>query len=622
VAEDNNKPHFDENVLGRLLEAAYVVQEHNRKRRPSTRPRVDDAESKRESLSEVTETRNSRPSELPGAEPSSAVEQIAAAHASTSSAPSKDRYTATLAQIVAIQRQMQLQHLEGDDSLALIAVRAADLVKAGGAAICILDGDKIRYRVTCGQMAPALSPEVPKDEALCWPCLQTSEAFSCENAASELLVDEKECSRRGIQSMIAVPVFHGGVVVGGLELYYASPSGFTEQDVQMAQLMTGLITESLAREEERTWKKSLASERAVMLEALEKLKPNLAALVDASAAQESAVKTAATPSRPASLCAKCGHQLLDGEQFCGKCGTARGSDTVGHETLDLQSKVASLWQIQQSAGQNTAQPSNGVAEQPEPAPGFDDAQFEKMLSESLAQEMPELFQAVGSATGNPTAEMEAASRAEDATAGNQHSLDSLTPQSSSDEPALSDSGEEEHGESEELEEEETDESQSTSLAKTQRTPDWSSAANAREFLEQVAAHRSNGVMRFLQARRGDLYLAFAVILVVIVIRWGIWANRPARSTSAPNAAAHAQKAAPDADLPWFDRALINLGLAEAPPPVESKGDPKTPVWVDLRTGLYYCPGTDLYGKTPKGKFETQRSAQLDEFQPAARKACD
>jgi len=63
-------------------------------------------------------------------------------------------------------------------------------------------------------------------------------------------------------------------------------------------------------------------------------------------------------------------------------------------------------------------------------------------------------------------------------------------------------------------------------------------------------------------------------------------------------------------------------LAEAPEPPEYKGNPQTQVWVDLHTALYYCPGTDLYGKTPKGKFTTQRDAQLDQFEPAYEKACD
>jgi hypothetical protein len=82
-----------------------------------------------------------------------------------------------------------------------------------------------------------------------------------------------------------------------------------------------------------------------------------------------------------------------------------------------------------------------------------------------------------------------------------------------------------------------------------------------------------------------------------------------------------KKPAADADLSAFDRMLIRLGLAEAPEPVEDRGNPATQVWVDQRTALYYCPGADLYGKTPKGKYTSQREAQLDQFEPAYRKTC-
>ena len=84
----------------------------------------------------------------------------------------------------------------------------------------------------------------------------------------------------------------------------------------------------------------------------------------------------------------------------------------------------------------------------------------------------------------------------------------------------------------------------------------------------------------------------------------------------------AKQPAPDADLSAFDKLLIGLGIAEAPEAPEYKGNPDTQVWVDLQTALYYCPGSDLYGKTPRGKLTSQRDARLDQFEPAYRKACD
>ena len=94
------------------------------------------------------------------------------------------------------------------------------------------------------------------------------------------------------------------------------------------------------------------------------------------------------------------------------------------------------------------------------------------------------------------------------------------------------------------------------------------------------------------------------------------------ATGGPAATAGHRRSAPDSDLSMLDKMLIGLGLAEAPDPPEQRGNPETKVWVDTHTALYYCPGTDLYGKTPQGKYTTQRDAQLDQFEPAYRKACN
>jgi hypothetical protein len=67
---------------------------------------------------------------------------------------------------------------------------------------------------------------------------------------------------------------------------------------------------------------------------------------------------------------------------------------------------------------------------------------------------------------------------------------------------------------------------------------------------------------------------------------------------------------------------VELGLAVPPPSPAYRGNPDTRVWEDERTALYYCPGSDLYGKTERGKFATQREAQQDQFEPTFRRPCD
>jgi GAF domain-containing protein/ribosomal protein L37E len=588
VSEEKDKPVLDEQTLAKLLEAAYVLQEHNRE----VQEMELDLSLKRDQI-ETEEL--SVPSSHQGAPQTHETESTANAD-----------YTFTLAKIVETQHQIQIRHLQSGSAMSLVAERLTQIARANGAGIGTLDGKSFHYRAAAGLLTLPAGTNVPMEKALCVACLRTGQVVRCADVNCEFLLDTEECHRRGIRSLIAVPVFHDGEVVGGLELYYSTAQAFTEQDVHTCQLMAGLVTEALARDEEVTWKKSLATERAVMMEALEKLKPNLAALIDRPAAKDPGVKAGSgstATSATTFACRKCGHKLVGEEQFCGNCGTPRSSD---YEPPSMQSKVASLWHMQEAMKNSSpAEPAESRPLHLESRAKHDHAPGGNSLADSLEEQMPELFEAHEPPVGNTTKStgLDKASISAEFEESVFSDLE-IPPKTSADE--------------------EVEAPQSTALTKSEHTAAWSSAASARNFLEQLALEKRPGALtRFWNSRRGDIYLAIAVLLVVVVIRWGIWSNHSVSATGTPTTAATAHpKPAPDADLSMFDRMLISLGLAEAPPEPENRGNPETQVWVDLHTGLYYCPGTDLYGKTPKGKYTLQRDAQLDQFEPAYRKTCD
>jgi hypothetical protein len=111
--------------------------------------------------------------------------------------------------------------------------------------------------------------------------------------------------------------------------------------------------------------------------------------------------------------------------------------------------------------------------------------------------------------------------------------------------------------------------------------------------------------QLLNRRRADLYLGIAVLVAVVAVLWP--------TPSAP------QKPRLE---PW-QRVLVTLGIAEAPPPaIHYRGDPNIEVWVDPHTALYYCPGDEPYGKAADGRLTSQRDAQADQFEPANRAACN
>jgi hypothetical protein len=646
VSESKKKPVLDEQALGKLLEAAFVLQQHNREMQElelGLELKRDQAEA---------EDRGASPSLVSSRPSSISSESLASESAAESEPTAPADYTVTLAKIVETQHQIQVRHLELQPALELVVARVVEFAHGCGSAIAVADGRAVRYQAVAGEKTPPTNAAVPMEKSLSRPCLRTSQVFRCADINPEFLVDTEECRRRGIQSLIAVPIFHDGEVVGGLELYYADAHAFTDQDVHTCQLMAGLVTEALgreevreeaqekAREEEAARKKSLADERAAVLEALEKLQPNLEALVNqaavnqAAAAESAPTTSASDTTASSSLCRRCGREVTPTEQFCGHCGLSR---TAAYEPPSMQTKLASLWYMQEEKEKGKKKkgtPPAGEVEKrsPEPERAQEPAPIDAAAGKESAADVAD--------AGIPDAELLPKLAAKHFPEG--HSPEHLSPEHLSDEHQAAElqAAETQAGETEAAKTHGADSAEEESScdvaagvvaadvpagvpATIAHPPDWSSAASARDFLEPLAPDtRAAALARFWNTRRGDIYLAIAVILVACVIRWGIWSSHSASGAAAPNAAAASRKPDPEADLSFFDRMLISLGLADPPEVPEDKGNPSTQVWVDLHTALYYCPGADLYGKTSTGKFTTQREAQLDQFEPAYRKTCN
>jgi len=557
VTDPKDKPVLDQQTFEKLLEAGYVLQEQNRQLRELEARMESHSERLREQeAAEQALRRRSRP------------------EAEESSRSDSD-YTFTLAEIVEAQRQIQVRHLDLDKAMGVIAEKVARIAGATGAAIGILDGKIVRYRAGAGAPALPLGSEVPLSGALCAASIRTGQVIRSEDVNTEVVFDPEPCLQRGILSLVAVPIYHDGDIVGALELYFDKIRGYAEQDIHTCQLMAGLVTEAIGRDAGSELEKTMAM---AMRAAIEKLQPNLEATdEDRSAATAHLARAAKHP------CWKCGTNLVTEEQFCGTCGAPRISDA---EASSMQSKLASAWNRQHPGEENfEVAPPNGSS-----------------LAAHLQESETDLFSELERFDG--------LSARASAPGANQDAAVSLSSESQFDEDE--DSG---------------GVHPSTAIANPQQQElVWSSAAKARDFLQSVSGtHPPGALIRFWRSRRGDFYLAVAVILVMVVIRWGIWSDHSVGATGGGAVSTNANRrkpAAPDADLSAFDKLLIAMGLAEPPETPDYKGNPDTQVWIDLRTALYYCPGSDLYAKTPKGRLSSQRDAQLDQFEPADRKPCD
>jgi putative methionine-R-sulfoxide reductase with GAF domain len=586
VSDQKNKPVLDEQTFGKLLESAFVLQEHYRK--------MQALEASLESQSELLrEQELANQALLQASEPEPESDE---------SARENDDYTLTLAEIVEAQHQIQIRHLELDKALAVVAERVARITNASGAGIGILDEATVRYRAGAGSPALPVGTEVPLQSAVCQASVRTGQVIRTEDLDTEFLFDPEPCRKRGIRSLLAVPIYYDGDIAGALELYFARIRGFVEEDIHTCQLMAGLVTEALARDAGVTLRKSTVVERSTMLTAIERLQPKLAALGNDRSSAGTGADMSAGALGTTSPCWKCGAKLLAEEIFCGTCGAPSARD---EEASTMQSKLASIWPTQPVNEKSFATtPANGTPprtdsskrstplppeERTNPRGGaLDD--FRESSSLSHLKQGQRLGQSAGPFTAS----------------GHQVAL----TESSSSEQAI----------------DKHNDAAPNALVKSPQDIVWGSVAKTQDFLESLAAIRSpSAFVRFWRSRRGDFYLAIAVVLVAVVIGWGVWSSHSVSATdggSAVSRSANRKRPAPDADLSAFDKFLISLGLADTPETPEYRGNPDTQVWVDPNTALYYCPGSDLYQKTAKGKLASQRDAQLDQFEPASRRACD
>lgn len=543
--------------------------------------------------------------------------------------------TEVLSEIVRLKRLIRSGQANLLATAKLISEQAQRFTHASGVAIGIVVDSELTYLAAIGNAAHEMGLRTPLNLSLSANCLRTGLTQQSLSTKHDSRILPAVRNRADVRSFIAVPVNFENRVVGALEARFINPNAFQDDDVHTCELMAALVKEVIAR----AGKPKFASEMELSNPELSKpelCKPELnapelkeIALPEAAlspvaeilpqragdveiqdeipvqneslqvqnvdpvpaptmlsaeprplvraraliktkevhAPQQDEPDVLLPPSAPAGECRGCGQDLTADELFCGKCGTERASSPED----PLQKKWARLWYMKQA---------RKGAEPDDEAPAV----------QELYQE--ELYE--------PEPHEEAAPKDSLKTVALQLDHASVT---------------------ENIEEE-------TAIAAPEQVMSATTAPEPSvrlEWLPVIAPSETWLRRRWLhhpwlhhewlghqwRVNRANFYLAGAALLLIVVLFVGgttqvqdshLQANRP--------------------QLTFFENVLVSLGLAEAPATPVYLGNPDTPVWVDMHTALYYCPGSDLYGRTDGGKIATQRSAQLDQFEPAHRRACN
>ena len=627
-------PVLDEGTFQQILEAAFVIQEQN-DAQSATRSRLD--------------------------------------------------ATATLAAIAETQQLLRSRSYDLQTASGLIAERLKKITHATAVVIALLHDQQLEYCAATGSAAGMAGSSAPIDANLAQFLNSVDAQHGYGGSFTELLQKRSakspvffpvyhDAKIAGVLQLsfpeatpIQEPEIRSCQVMAGL---MGEVIGRTAEVEWKQALAAERATMMQALEQLRPQLERLAMEmpKAIERAAKEELSP-ASSPQSSPAPPPELIPSGRTQPAGSATCGQCGYHFGEGELFCGRCGTPRAMNVAA--SGDLPADWDTLWRsLQQPEQEEKSVPSvPDTAPQPAaplPPEGILPADLEAAIAE-LAKEMspqqgfnpalPFTEQSPPAETVRPeAAKLDIAEpHWEPAAPAYTPQIPALRPESSATEvihpeithpeivhPEIVEPATHElHGAEPEVlptlvettaaepevaplqssqtevpEEPLTTEKPRLEIVKgaEKAKPQypWGSAAKARKWLESLEEANSPARI-WLNKHRADLWVGLSIVLLLLALSgWGT------RSVSYPAQS----KTPPQPSLSLFERMLISLGLAEAPPAPVYMGNPNVRVWVDLHTALYYCPGAELYGKTPGGKFTSQRDAQLDQFEPAANKTCE
>jgi GAF domain len=492
-----------------------------------------------------------------------------------------------LTQVAETQSLLRAGGLALEASAKLIADRLRSMTDSAGVSISLTRDGYLNRIAESGAAAKVPGSSIASHSLVATERLKNGRPFQSADAQKDIRLDIPGCRELGVRALLAVPVQRLGKIAGLVEVRWNKPDAFHECDVRTCQLMAGLVGEILEREGGSWLRRDTNPQASSVQSAFElaaeedpvsktpnadgEAEPSEDAPVPEASSPDSASVSPPTSKQPSDIlaakCRVCGRPFLANEAFCGNCSMPRVAGTAAE---NLQSKWASLWYMQQ------AQETTSIEEREVSAPPQHAAdRLEPQAQEDVAP-IAEDKETVSESVWRRPEKMAGSLLPEQPPAGARP----VIPDAAIEKATLEDSmvpGE--------------------LLRDAITPPSWDDAIRAAWARAQLAFHQRTG-------RRIALAVMASLALFLLLVVWA-WP-------------------APASHLTWYESLLVKLGVAEVPQraPAPPTGNPNVRVWVDVHTALYYCPGSDLYGKTPGGQFEAQRDAQQDHFEPATGTLCE
>lgn len=150
-----------------------------------------------------------------------------------------------LMDVIRIQTDIGTFGLDLDSVMNLVVERTLSLIDAEGAAVELVEGNEMVYRSAAGTARSQIGLRLLRSGSLSGLCVETGRALRCDDSETDPRTDREACRRVGLRSMIVIPLKHQGVPIGVLKAMSAVAGKFSDADVTLLELLSGLVSSSM-----------------------------------------------------------------------------------------------------------------------------------------------------------------------------------------------------------------------------------------------------------------------------------------------------------------------------------------------------------------------------------------
>ncbi|MBV9607909.1 MAG: EAL domain-containing protein, partial [Solirubrobacterales bacterium] len=148
--------------------------------------------------------------------------------------------------VIDMQHELAAVGLDLKAVMQRIADRTRELTGGTSAAVRVLDGDALVCGAISGAPEIAQPHRLPFANNLSGHAMRSGRSLLCRDTETDPRADAALSRRRGVRSIIAVPMLHAGVAVGLLLLYGEKANAFGERELTTMELLSVILSAAMA----------------------------------------------------------------------------------------------------------------------------------------------------------------------------------------------------------------------------------------------------------------------------------------------------------------------------------------------------------------------------------------